>query len=205
MLDRAVRLGFYDLWLLDADPNLASFRASKEFAEIRASVRARLQSNLRRSDPELYRLYAADQSDRIPGPGGIDWARVAPRDARRRARVRELVARRRAKTALDWFHAAMVLQHGLDEQDIALAHEWALRAVELNPANNDARWLGAAAKDRLLMYRKERQWYGTQFVRRDGQWVLYEVDPSISDHERARWNVRPIAAARDKARQLNEQ
>lgn len=48
----------------------------------------------------------------------------------------------------------------------------------------------------LLMKSGEPQRYGTQLVFRDGRSVLHEVDPAVTDEERARWNVPPLAQAR---------
>lgn len=37
----------------------------------------------------------------------------------------------------------------------------------------------------------------------DGKWILWEVDPSITDEERARWDVPPLAAAKARVKQMN--
>ena len=37
-----------------------------------------------------------------------------------------------------------------------------------------------------------------------GKWELYEVDPSVTDAERAKWNVPPIAEARKRAEEMNK-
>jgi hypothetical protein len=63
--------------------------------------------------------------------------------------------------------------------------------------------LAAAAKDRFLMHSGKPQLYGTQFVLEGETWVLYEVDPSITDEERARWGVPPLAEARRSAEEMN--
>src|SRR5690349_18223267 len=62
---------------------------------------------------ELSRLFKEDQADRMPGEGKeIDWKLVLPRDRAREARVKELYRGNRLRTGADYFHAAMVLQHG---------------------------------------------------------------------------------------------
>jgi len=64
-----------------------------------------------------------------------------------------------------------------------------MRAAELG-STRPARWLAAAAYDRWLMTGGLPQKYGTQFRFANGRWGLHEVDPTTSDEERARWDVR---------------
>jgi hypothetical protein len=104
----------------------------------------------------------------------------------------------------DYYHAAMILQHGRTAEDFDLAHQLSLKASELEPTDRAARWLAAATKDRYLMTLGKPQLYGTQFKRDPGgPWYLYPVDPSITDEERAKWNVPPLAEAKKRAEALN--
>lgn len=154
--------------------------------------------------PELERLYKEDQADREAGPNAaIDWQAVSKRDAERRARVREIVDAGGAATSMDYYHAAMVYQHGSEVPEYDEAHRLALKAVELDPENGKAKWLAAAAKDRSLMWQGKPQLYGTQFRKVDDRWILWEVDPTITDEERAKWNVPPLAEQRKKLETLN--
>src|SRR5688572_5059066 len=155
-------------------------------------------------NPELARLYAEDQKDREQGPNAnIDWTAVSKRDGERRERVRQIVGQGGATTSADYYHAAMVFQHGSEVSDYDEAHRLAVKAVELDPANKSAKWLAAAAKDRSLMWQGKPQLYGTQFKKVDGRWILWEVDPSITDEERTRWNVPSLEEAKKKAETLN--
>ena len=156
------------------------------------------------NNPELERLYNEDQADREEGPNAdIDWQAVSKRDAERRARVHEIVEKGSATTSTDYYHAAMVYQHGTEVPEYDEAHRLALKAVELDPENGKAKWLAAAAKDRSLMWQGKPQLYGTQFKKVDDRWILWEVDPSITDEERAKWNVPPLAEQRKKLETLN--
>ena len=156
------------------------------------------------NNPELERLYKEDQADREHGPNAdIDWQAVSKRDAERRARVREIVDKGGATTSTDYYHAAMVYQHGTEVPEYDEAHRLATKAVELDPENKSAKWLAAASKDRSLMWQGKPQLYGTQFKKVDGKWILWEVDPSITDEERAKWNVPPLAEQRKKLETLN--
>jgi hypothetical protein len=156
------------------------------------------------ANPELEALYRADQDDRAGDVNGIQWSEVGPRDARRRQQVQDMLASGQVRVAADYFHAAMVLQHGATPADFRQAHELAMKAAQLDPHHKEAKWLAAAAKDRELMNLGKPQLYGTQFrTKEDGVWELYPVDPTITDAERAKWNVPPLAEAKKRVAILN--
>lgn len=161
-----------------------------------------MKSESPKPNAELLAMFEADQADRSSDE--TDWEAVSARDEQRHDRVLEIVEAGEATLAVDWFYAAMIMQHGQALEDYERAHEWAKKAAELDPTMKVARWLAAAAKDRWLMSQGKPQLYGTQFTEEDGRWVLYEVDPSIDDEERARWNVPPLAEARAQAEAMNE-
>lgn len=155
------------------------------------------------ADPELRQLFDDDQADRARPVDQIDWAAVAPRDVARRQRVDVLVAAGRARVAADYYHAAMVYQHGDTPTDAGRAHDLAARAVALDPGHDAARWLAAASLDRQLMYQGQPQRYGTQFMQVDGVWSLWPVDPAVTDAERATWKVPPLAEAHALVERMN--
>src|SRR5262245_44110663 len=138
---------------------------------------------------ELRAIFEADQADRRSGVG----SEMAARDRDRRRRVLELLAAREVLGGPDHYHAAMVFQHGGSQQSYQRARELALRAAELG--HRPGRWLAAAALDRLLVHRGQRQKYGTQYRRWGDKRMLVEVDPATTDEERAEWDVRSLAEA----------
>ena len=154
-------------------------------------------------NPELARLYQEDQGDRAGTLKDTDWAAVEKRDAERRQRVLEIMEKGGARQAADYYHAAMVFQHSVKPEDHDHAHAWCLEALKLDPGHAKARWLAAASKDRALMWRGQPQLYGTQFKKVDGKWILWEVDPSITDEERAKWGVPPLSVAKERVEKLN--
>ena len=143
---------------------------------------------------ELARLMAEDQADRKPK--SIDWAVVAPRDRTRLARVRALYAAGVIRTANDYYHAALVLQHGEASEDFQLAHDFCVVSMVLG--NNDLAnaSLAAAAEDRFLMSIDRPQRFGTQF-RSDGAGPprLYRVGSDVSDDLRRLMGVPSLAEA----------
>jgi hypothetical protein len=196
--------GFRDFNQLSNDTDLSALHEDPRWADVLARGKAHEEAYMASLNRELYELYQADQGDRQPGMNKIDWAKVSPRDQARRKRVEEIIAAGGAKVADDYYHAAMVYQHGDTVEDITRARELAMKAVELDGKNGKARWLAAAATDRELMRKKLPQKYGTQYTRESGgAWVLYEVDPKVTDAERAEWNCPPLADARAKADALN--
>lgn len=135
---------------------------------------------------ELRALLAADQEDR---GGGSLTADALERDRVRLRRVKELLE---AGAAEDLFCAAMILQHGSALENYWQAHELAKASADGGHA--PARWLAAAAYYRWLMHQGEPQHFGTQyFALAGGPLRLWEVDPTTTDDERARWDVPPCA------------
>ncbi len=156
-------------------------------------------------NPELQSMYENDQGDRSKPYDEIDWAVVSERDRQHRERVKELLAAGAVKTANDYYHAAMVFQHGSQPEEARQAHELAKQAVALDPEHENARWLSAAAWDRYKMYLGEPQWYGTQFTRnKKGAWILYNIDEeAVTDEERVALGVPTLEESRARALAMN--
>lgn len=189
---------------IETDSDLASLHADprwqRELAH-RASWTAEHRKTL---NAELAQLYEADQADRNTGGyEKIDWKAVAPRDQARRKRVDEIIAAGGARAADDYYHAAMVYQHGETGDEIQRAHDLAVKAVELDAKHDAAKWLAAAAEDRKLMYEGKPQKWGTQYKKLNGTWILWQVDPAITDDDRDQWNVQPLADAQAYVIELN--
>ncbi len=200
-LELSLERGWHDVEHLASDTDLEELHEDERWQAIIQRATAARAAYEKSINLELLEMYEADQGDRS---GAIDWSIVAPRDEQRRQRVKEILDAGEIKTADDHFHAAMVLQHGVGPEDYKLAHELALEASELDPDHSTARWLAAAAKDRYLQSIGEPQIYGTQFRKVDGKWTLAPIDESaVTDEERARWGVPPLASAKQRAEAMN--
>jgi hypothetical protein len=148
---------------------------------------------------EVYALFQEDQGDRQDASSrwhDKEWnQRLKVRDRLRRWRLEELRAAGALQTGPDYYHAAMILQHGDGPDDFWQAHEWCMKAVALGC--EEARWLAAASYDRWLMSQGKPQKYGTNFLPvylpTGAQWTLWDVDPRTTDEERAQWNVPTLA------------
>jgi hypothetical protein len=203
LLDKAAAKGYRDTERAVSNPILEPLQQDPRWQAFFAGAQARNAEHAGNVNAELAKLYQEDQADREGTLQDTQWREVEKRDAERRQRVLEITTQGGAKVADDYYHAAMVFQHGIKPEDHDRANEWCLKALELDPDHPMARWLAAASKDRALMWRGKPQLYGTQFKMVDDKWILWEVDPSITDEERARWDVPPLAVARKKAEELN--
>jgi hypothetical protein len=187
-LQMAVARGYRETRHLPGDPLFSGLHRSPVWQEILARAQANAAAYRQTVNAHLWRHYEEDQADRRPLPS------VWTADARRRDLVTRILAQGGAKVSDDYFHAAMVFQHGDRRAHIQLAQELALKAVELDPHNGQARWLYAAATDRRLLAEGKLQRYGTQFTSGpDGRMVLSPVEPGVPDAERRKWNVMPLA------------
>ncbi|QBD79316.1 hypothetical protein EPA93_26340 [Ktedonosporobacter rubrisoli] len=152
---------------------------------------------------ELQALFAADQAERKihPAYGEAEYRELRKHDTQRRERVQALMQAGALQEAEDYYHAAMIFQHGETLEEIWQAHTLALTAAE--KGYRRAKWLAAAAMDRWLMYQGKPQKYGTQFVPDGKGYRLWELDPATSDAERAAWNVPSLNEQQRRAEQLS--
>ena len=134
---------------------------------------------------QLTSLFTADQAARQGK--NIDWAKLNLEDQQRRVELRRMLEDGHVRTANDFFHAALIFQHGQHHEDFLLAHVLAVNAVSLGAKN--ARWLAAATLDRYLLAVSQPQIFGTQFestIGKPGSWVQRTMNPSLlSDSMRA--------------------
>lgn len=156
-----------------------------------------------KDNAELTRLYQEDQADRAPQTGPVDGKAIVARDQARQARVKELYQANQMQTGADYYHAAMVLQHGYVPEDYLLAHE--LSVVGLSKGEAKAKWLAAASEDRFLMAIGRPQRFATQY-RSDSPGLpmhLYQVDEGVTDELRRAMNARPLAEAKAQEQRMN--
>jgi hypothetical protein len=157
------------------------------------------------SNAELQRMFEQDQAER--SVAAIDWTALTRRDTHRRERAQALLAAGALRTAADYYHAAMLFQHGDDLADFRLAHALATLAMAMAPEDPHYRWLVGASWDRLLMRQLQPQWYGTQFKSDAQGMYLYPVaEDAVTDTERKRLVGHTLAESRahvtDAAREM---
>jgi hypothetical protein len=81
--------------------------------------------------------------------GQIAWGEAGPRDAARRAKVKELLAAGQVRTGDDFERAALVFQHGDTPNDILMPH--ILAVTSLGKGNPDARRMSAMTLETLAV------------------------------------------------------
>lgn len=157
----------------------------------------------------LAELFAQDQAARQNVPQQLD-AEAAKRfmeaDAKRKEAALAIVRAGDLRTASDYLHAAVLLQHGDGAEDYRLAHALATLAVTLDPDIGSGKWLMAASWDRLMDSYSRPQWYGTQYTfdRASRRWQMLPVDESaLSDAERVRLLGMTLEEARQKIAERN--
>ena len=193
-LSTALQKGYHRLKDAQTDPDFDSIRPDPRWAKVIEQIAQAEQRYLKAINAELYQIYQDDQADR--NVDKIDWSVVTPRDDARYARVLQLADAQLLKHGDDYFHAAMVMQHGEKPDDYQRAHLWAKKAFELNSENQSARWLACAAEDRYLQSIGKPQIWGTQYKRpkKDGPWTQEPFDRQAkTDAERKEMGVPGLA------------
>lgn len=110
-------------------------------------------------NPKLTTMFNTDQSAREGDH--IDWVKLSKEDEQRRHDLHHMLDAGEVRSGNDFFHAAMIFQHGQNPDDYLLAHVLAMDAVA--QGNKEARWLSAATLDRYLLSIWQPQVFGTQF------------------------------------------
>jgi hypothetical protein len=155
---------------------------------------------------ELEVLYNEDQDDRANGV----WEEGPERDHQRLVRVLDLLQAGHIQDPADCLHAAMILQHGSNTEHFKAAQQLARRSVDAGyvpkEGEPDPLWLIAVAEDRALVSQGLPQKYGTQYTRfEDGTWSFStNIDPIVTDEERARMHVPTLDEARKKLRAFQD-
>lgn len=123
-----------------------------------------------------------DQADRafVTSPQEIDWEKIAPRDAYRQQRVREMLQAGDVETARDFSNAALIMQHGDKPSDYLLAHELGSIAGYLGAFGT----LPALAEDRWLESLGRLQRWGPQFTFEGAVKPIDSRTPTVTDHMR---------------------
>lgn len=203
-LEKALAMGLRDYRLVAEDEDYLPLRRDPRWPLLLQRLAQAEQAYLKTINTELKALHDADQADRRQA--AIDWEVVGRRDDQRRARVLELAEQGQLKVAADYYHAAMVMQHGSKPDDYAKAMQWARQAWQLDPHHSGARWLSAAAEDRYLHSLDKPQVWGTQYRKPEGQdrWTQEPFDRQAkTDTEREAMGVPPLAQSEQRLERMN--
>jgi len=203
----ALAHGFADLERALVDPRLETLRADGRWFRFVKLTEERQQAHQKTLDAELLRLYLEQREERgALADAGSSAARSTfiEHGVARRQQAWVLVQEGRAKKADDAFHAASLLVESDRPAEVERAAALARQALASDPDLLDARPLVATAVDRARMLTGQPQKFGTQLVEVAGRFKVYDVDPAVTDAERAEWGLPPLAEAQASAAELNQ-
>jgi tetratricopeptide (TPR) repeat protein len=193
-LERSVNEGYPTPADFLEDEDLAPLKGEPRFEAVghRAPV---VPADRGEANAELQRLMREDQLARTgAGPRTPEAFRAfMEADRTRRQQVEAMLAAGAVKSGADYRAAALIFQHGDTLADYARARELALEAARRGSPQGMR--LAVLAWDRWLVKAGYLQRFGTQYRMDPGsrRGVLQPVDPRVSDDERARWEVLPLA------------
>jgi len=169
-------------------------------------VQAQAPASALKDNEELARMHHEDQADRAPDFRDIDWKIVGARDKARLLRVKEIYKQNQLHTGTDYYHAAMILQHGETAEDFLLAHEFCVVAISKGKNDKHTRWLAAASEDRFLMNIGRPQRFATQYRAEPitAPIRLYQVDGGVTDELRRALDVPSLAKAKEREAEMNK-
>ncbi|MEW6207854.1 MAG: hypothetical protein AB1631_05765 [Acidobacteriota bacterium] len=152
------------------------------------SPAARPQGNEspRQVSRELEKIFNEDQSDSRPYNTPEERKETDERARRRIDQVSEIMRKFPLQSADDYYHAAMVFQHGSKPEDYLTAH--ALATVAGFKGHSWGRWLSAASLDLFLLSVGRHQVLGTIY----GKDNFQRYDRYLSDSVRRQYCVPPM-------------
>jgi len=121
---------------------------------------------------EIQQIHKNDQKDRSGKFENIDVEKTLINDTKRLKRGREIYLDLKngivSLNSESLYYLAMIFQHGSNTEDYLIALELANLAIE--KGNEKSKWLSAAAEDRYLLSKGEKQKWGTQFSNEQEGW-----------------------------------
>jgi len=152
--------------------------------------------------PSIKKLFISDQKDRKNIRfNKKNMLALRERDEKRRKELEVILRKKNKFSAEDFYMIAILYQHGSGVADYRKAVSFARRSM--NGGLEKAKWLFAAATDRLLMNQGRKQKFGTQYLKKDAKWSFHPVNPKTTDKERAKYNVPSLREAEAKLKRLN--
>ncbi len=207
-LGLALANGFHDLERVLVDPRLETLRADARWLRFLTLTEERQQAHQKTLDPDLLRLYLEQREER-------ERAATARRRAARPPLVERAAGRRRAASGARRGSAARSSRRTPFTPPLCWSRatvrrrssgppSWRARrspAIPIcsPPAPSSRR---RSIADEMLAGKPQK--YGTQLVEDRGQWKVYDVDPAVTDEERAEWGLPPLAEAHARAAELNQ-
>ena len=157
----------------------------------------------------IYKIFLGDQKDHSGARINNyykkgNWKDLAEKGKKRQKEILQILKNKKVVfMGQDYFMAGMIFQHGMTIEDSKKTIVLAKKGADLG--NDQAKWLYAAATDRLLIRQGKKQKFGTQYTKKNNKWRLCPVDRKITDKERVKYNVVPLKEALSKAEVWNKE
>jgi hypothetical protein len=154
---------------------------------------------------KLLGIFNDDQKDRHNPMIRNNASLLTKNDRERRRVVQGLISIGKLVSAEDYYHAAMIFQHGGSILDSVKAVRFSKISHELGYKKALAFY--ATCLDRLLLKRGKKQKFGTQSWKKDARstWVLSPVDSRTTDKERKQYDIAPLKELEDRIEKLNRE
>jgi len=144
---------------------------------------------------ELEALFKGDQDDRRGAAHfpAEQLLKLQARDEKRKERVSEITRQGGLQSAENYYHAAIILQHGAKPEDYLVAH--ILATIGVFKVREEDKWLSAATLDRFLRSMGRSQIFGTQYKRtiEDTSVTQDPYDRSLNDLFRKEYGLPSLA------------
>jgi len=168
-----------------------------------------MSKTLKKNNKMIYKIFLEDQRDRSAVKLRAyykknDWEKLIERDKKRQRAILQILRNKNlALAGEDYFRAGIIFQHGTTLADFKRAISLAKKGAKMG--SEKAKWLFAAATDRLLLRQGKKQKFGTQYQKKNNKWQLSPVDKRTTDKERAKYNVLTLKQAHEKAKRWNKE
>lgn len=159
------------------------------------------------SNKRLIELFERNQKLRY-GASDEDWAdkeftmKLRDEEIRARKAIIGLLRRGEITTADDFYRAGHFFHHSLTFRDYALG--LTLFAASHHLGELWGKNYYAVALDRFLLSIKQPQYFGTQFERKKGKWLISSSRENVSDKERKKYLVEPLEKMKKRVNKMNE-
>lgn len=148
------------------------------------------------SNRKIELIFKSDQNNRR------NQKDLVKKDMKRLEQLERILAGNLELNGQDYYMIAMVYHHGPTVEHIKTARMYAGKGMRLG--DKQARWLYAAATDRILLLQGKPQRYGTQWQIKNGKCILWPVNLNTTDRARARYGIEPLKVIRAGIRKKNE-
>jgi len=209
LIDSLANRGFSDYDRLSNEPDLKSLYYQTRWTELLVKVKdnpgVSTEQAFTGASEELSKMVAEDQRLRSLPEEEQDWNLIANTDSLHRARVLDIIAEGALTKPDDFFHAALIFQHGTSAQDYGMAHTLSMQGLSLDSTHAGLKQMFALTKDRWLWSMGLPQVYGTQYrVDNSGRWTIEPFDSTaVTDKERLAMGLKKLDYYRKQIKELN--